>query len=225
MLWCYRCPPCAHRIVRIAAIVVGLLVASSAIAAGPLTIDRERSSVVAVTKKSGLLGFLGHRHAILATVWSVSIAYDATDASRSSVDLRVPVRQLEIDSPRALEIAALSSSPEAKTVREVQAKMLGPKVLDAARYPEIAFHSTAVEPRSASQAVVHGELALHGRSSKVAIPVRVTRPAADRMRFSGEFTVKQTDYGIEPESIVGVVKVADEVLIRFDVLAVMAGEH
>ena len=33
--------------------------------------------------------------------------------------------------------------------------------------------------------------------------------------FSGEFKVKQTDYGIKPESIGGLVSVKDQVEIRF----------
>jgi polyisoprenoid-binding protein YceI len=199
-------------------IVASLLLVSSVLAAPDVKIDRQRSHFVAVTERAGLLGFLGHRHAIVATEWSVRIAYDPVDVSRSSVYIRVPVRDLEIDSARALKLAGLSSRPGEKTVRELQAKILGPRVLDAARNPEIAFHSTSIEARGPSELVVRGPLTLHGRSSEVAIPVTVTRLEAGEIRVSGEFEVRQSEYGITPESLAGIVRVADEVRIRFEVV-------
>jgi hypothetical protein len=47
--------------------------------------------------------------------------------------------------------------------------------------------------------------------------------AADRLRASGEFTLRQTDYGIELVSgSVAALKVKDEVKVSFDLIAVAA---
>jgi hypothetical protein len=57
------------------------------------------------------------------------------------------------------------------------------------------------------------------------VPVRVARLESGGFRFSGEFAVRQIDFGIQPESIAGVVKVADPVTIRFDVIARAPDAH
>jgi polyisoprenoid-binding protein YceI len=62
-------------------------------------------------------------------------------------------------------------------------------------------------------------LLLRGGAREITVPVRVARLESGAFRFSGEFDVRQTDFGIQPESIAGVVKVADPVTIRFDVIA------
>jgi polyisoprenoid-binding protein YceI len=66
---------------------------------------------------------------------------------------------------------------------------------------------------------VRGSLALHGQTRPVTTVVRIARPDAASYRFTGEVTIKQTDYGVKPESVAGVVDVADAVVIRFEVTA------
>jgi polyisoprenoid-binding protein YceI len=185
----------------------------------PLAVDPARSSLVAVTDLRGLLSFLGHRHAILAHEWTATLAYDPAEPARSSVDLRVPVHALRIDTPAALERAGLRAAPDAETVRQLQAKMLGEDMLDAFGHPEIRFASTAVEPGPDGALLVRGQLALRGRAREVAVPLRVEPLGAGAYRFRGELEVRQTEYGITPESVAGVVRVADPVAIRIDVVA------
>jgi len=183
-------------------------------------IDRNRSHVVAITDKAGLLGALGHRHAVVATDWSAHILYNPNRPQDASVVVNVPVRALRIDSDRARDIAGLGSGPDAGTVAKLQEKMLGPQVLDAERYPTIAFRSTAVDTDAQGGLIVRGALMLHGHSGRVDVPVHTQRLETGATRFSGELTVRQSNYGIEPESIAGVVKVADPVTIRFDIVTV-----
>lgn len=184
-----------------------------------LAVDHAASSLVAVTEVTGLLSFLGHRHAILATEWTAEVVYDPDEPGRSRLELRVPVRALRIDSPAGLDAANLDSRPDDETVRELQAKMLGPGVLDAGRFPAIRFESRTVEHAPGGGLLVHGTLELHGRTTAHAVPVAVERRPDGAFRFTGRLAVKQTEHGIEPESVAGVVKVADAVTIRFDVVA------
>jgi polyisoprenoid-binding protein YceI len=53
----------------------------------------------------------------------------------------------------------------------------------------------------------------------VSVPVRRERRPDGVLSFSGEVRVKQSDYGIKPESVGGVVNVKDEVVIRFQFAA------
>jgi polyisoprenoid-binding protein YceI len=93
--------------------------------------------------------------------------------------------------------------------------MLGPEVLDSARFPEITFESTSVEPRGPEQFLVRGELSLRGLTH----PVLATVSRGPR-RYTGTGTLKQRDFGITPISIAGgTVKVKDELKIDFDIRA------
>jgi polyisoprenoid-binding protein YceI len=200
-----------------------LLPLLTAAAPRKLVVDPKRSHIVAITGKGGLLRFLGHQHAIQATEWSADVAFDAEDPARSALRLRVQVRSLRIDTERAIALAGLTSRPSADTVQELQEKMLGPRFLDAAQFPEIVFESQAVESAGEGMLRVRGSLTLHGQTRPVTTVVRIARPDAASYRFSGEVMIKQTDYAVKPESIAGVVDVADAVVIRFDVTARPAG--
>ena len=92
--------------------------------------------------------------------------------------------------------------------------MLGPQVLDAERYPTIVFRSRSVEATGDDSLVIHGELTLHGRAQRLDVPVRRQRLEAGAVRLSADFTIRQSDYGIEPESIAGIVNVADAIRVR-----------
>jgi polyisoprenoid-binding protein YceI len=89
-------------------------------------------------------------------------------------------------------------------------------VNDAVGHPQLRLAVTKVERRSASELRVTGRLTIRGETRPVRFPVKVERSGSGAV-FSGAFTVKHTDFGIEPESIAGVVKVADPVEIRFRV--------
>jgi len=94
--------------------------------------------------------------------------------------------------------------------------MLGPDVLDSARFPEITFRSTTVEPAGAGRWRVTGELRLHGRVRSLAVTV-----AGRDGHYLGTFALRQRDFGIEPISLAGgTVKVKDELMIEFDIVPV-----
>jgi polyisoprenoid-binding protein YceI len=96
---------------------------------------------------------------------------------------------------------------------EIQKTMLGPEVLDAGRYPEIVFRSTAVEPIGQGSWKVRGDLTLHGQTRPVTVEVRQKDE-----RYIGSSLLKQTDFGIKPIRIAGgTVRVKNEIRIEFDI--------
>ena len=189
----------------------------SARASGPGdAVDPEASWVVAVTDKGGAFGFLGHQHAILVTDWRAEIDWRPDAPADSHARFAVPAASLRIDTERGRQLAGLGEGPDAGTVHELQTKMLDAEHLAAERHAEIVFEVTGVERGEEGRFTVEGQLTLRGTARKLRFPVEVSRQEGG-VRFTGEVTVKQTDFGIQPESVAGVVKVADPVSIRFQV--------
>jgi polyisoprenoid-binding protein YceI len=181
-------------------------------------VDRSRSYLVAITGKSGLFSFAGHEHAILATEWSVEGSLDPSNLKGSSVSIKIPVASLAIDSPEARRAAELGPGPGADDVRQIQGRMLGPEVLDVQSYPSIDFTTTSVEETGQGELRVTGQFRMHGQTREVRVPLRYERTRNGELDFSGQFTIKQTDFGIKPQSVgAGAVKVKDEVRIRLQV--------
>ena len=124
--------------------------------------------------------------------------------------MSIPTASLRIDTPEARQKAGVKGDPpSAKDVEKIQDNMLGPANLDAQRYPEITFKTASVTANGAESFVLSGPLTIRGVSRTVSVPV-VHKGAL----FSGEFTVKLTDFGIKPESISGVVNVKDTIEVR-----------
>jgi len=160
-------------------------------------IDAERSAIMIQVDKTGWLSSFGDRHVVRAPIAHGSI----NGSSRPAVEFLVESNTLTVLDPN------LSIDGR----REVQQRMLGPAVLDADRFPAIAFRSTAISAVDAKHWKVTGDLTLHG----------VTRPITGDVsmedgRYQGLASVKQRDFGIEPIAVAGgLVKVKDDVKITF----------
>jgi polyisoprenoid-binding protein YceI len=92
--------------------------------------------------------------------------------------------------------------------------MLGPKVLDSARFPEIHFRSSAVEPAGNGRWSVTGDLTLHGQTHPLKLEVR-----AQNGHYLGTVELKQKDFDIEPIVVGGgAIKVKNELRVEFDIV-------
>ena len=190
-----------------------------------LEVDHERSYIVVSTDKGGLLSAfgVGHKHGILPAEWSAEICLDSQNPQSSTAVITVSTPSLEIDIPEARRIAGLNlDGPGPKDLQEIQEKMLGPRNLAAEEYPEIQFRTTSVERKSEGSLVLKGPLTIRGKTQPVSVPVAFTQLDTGSFRFSGTFTARQTNYGIQPESLAGVVKIKDKVSIRFEINARVA---
>ncbi len=162
-------------------------------------IDPHRSSIRVQVSRSGIFSFAGDNHTIRAPIIS-----GALDEGRQVVALEIDARQMKVLDPK------LAADKRA----EVQQRMLGPEVLDTAKYPSILFRSTSATWHG-GQLLVHGELVLHGHSEPVEI-----RAVAENGSYQGWATIRQTRFGIKPVSIAGgTVRVKDEVRIDFTIFA------
>ena len=175
-------------------------------------VDPARSRIVVHVGKTGLFGFAGHEHEVLAPVKRGALVVDLAHVEGSSVDLKVDAR--------ALRVTGRGEPP--KDVAKVQETMVGPACLDAGRFPEIRFVSKAITAKRREgggiEVTVQGTLTLHGVSRDVTLPVHVDIDG-DMLTAQGALPLKQTDFGIKPISKAGVVKVEDEVRLELRLVA------
>jgi polyisoprenoid-binding protein YceI len=158
----------------------------------------KKSSITIYVGKSGLFSGFGHNHTISAPITRAAI-----DPKSKTASITVLTREMKVLDPEASE----------KDRQDIQATMLGPKVLDAHKFPEIRFTSTRVEQTSAGEFEVTGNLELHGVTKQLQFAVTGTPE-----HYTGKAKLKQTDFAIQPVSVGGgTVKVKDEIALEFNV--------
>jgi len=183
---------------------------------GAYSIDNAKSKLQIDVYKEGAFKMFGHDHLIVAKEISGQVQFDPQNMEDSTVDLKVPANSLMAVDPGESE----------RDRRDVQVTMTGEKVLDVAKFPEIAFTSTRVSAVKKNadgwELTLAGKLNLHGVEKPVSFPLRV-RAAAGELRAQGEVSVLQTDHGITPIKVGGgSVKVKDKLKISFTIVATKA---
>jgi polyisoprenoid-binding protein YceI len=172
------------------------------VSAAPVTrysFDTTHSKMTVYVGKQGLFSFLADNHEINAP-----IASGVYDSASNSVELTV----------EASKLRALDPKLAADKRNTVQSNMVGPQVLDASKYPTIAFRSTKIEVVDPAHWKIAGNLTLHGQTHP--IDVQVVR--VDPTHFTGSATVRQTSFGITPIKVAGgAVTVKDDVRLEFQV--------
>jgi len=162
-------------------------------------IDPESSVLAIRVYKAGFFSALGHEHEIRAPIHN-----GVFDEDKSTVDFVVDARALRV----------LDSGISDKDREEIETTMLGPKVLDAANFPEIHFHSTEVSRSSENGWTVHGDLTLRGQTHPVNVDVK-----RQDGRYRGATRLRQSEFGITPVTVAGgAIRVRDEVRVEFDVV-------
>ncbi len=184
-------------------------------------VDQERSSLFLVTHRAGLLSFFGHEHAIVPGEWRAEMCLAEPILRSAHGKVVIQSRSLVIDSDSARALAGLGGGPGEDDVLEIQGKMLDAEHLDAQAYPEIVLTIDSVaSDRERSTLVGYGRFTLHGITRDVTVPMRVESPNDGTTRLSGVLRVRQRDFGIEPESTAGLVKVSNDVDLHFLLVAV-----
>ena len=177
--------------------------------------DAEDSSFYVVTHKRGLMAFLGHEHAIVPRDWTAELCLGEPLPRGSHGMLVLRTSSLVIDSDSARALAGLGGGPGPKDVVEIQKKLLDRTHLAAEAYPEIRLDLAALDPETRGRIRARGTISIRGFTREMEIPVSVERDPEHRVTLSGWVMIRQSDFGIEPESIVGVVKDSDGVDLHF----------
>jgi polyisoprenoid-binding protein YceI len=183
---------------RSVVLAAATLVCMLGVSAQQHTIDTQKSTLTILVGKTGAFSGLGHEHEVRAPIQSGT----ADTGSHPAVEIHVDARALRV----------IDKDDSEKDRAEVQKTMLGPEVLDSERHQEIVFNSTGAEAAGEGRWTLRGNLTLRGQTRPVTVQVMLKDG-----HYTGETTLKQTDFGIKPPGKLGV-RAKDEVKIEFDVL-------
>jgi polyisoprenoid-binding protein YceI len=159
----------------------------------------------------GLLSAFGHNPLIRVRDFSGEVQFDPASPESASLHVEVSARSLEV-----------AGDVNEKDRREIE-RIMHEQVLESDSYPVIEFQSSEIKVTSSGagqfRAEISGELSLHGVSRQQTIVARVTS-SGERLRASGEFSIYQTEYGIQLVTVAGgALKVKDELKASFEILA------
>jgi polyisoprenoid-binding protein YceI len=184
------------------------------------SVDLRQSKVYVLVNKARI----GHDHGVLGRLQSGTVHFNQqTNAGLLVFDLK----SFAADSTEARKAVGLPGEIDQGTQSDVTASLLGPKVLDAARFGTATFTIDsalpAPGPPGSSRVRLVGSFTLHGVTKPLTLDCDVAAVPNGR-RLRTQFKIKQTDYGITPFSkVFGAVGVADELTIWGDVSVVGTG--
>lgn len=186
-------------------------------------VDPSRSDVRILVYRGGPLARVGHNH-VLRVHELAGEVYLGESAAQSAFRISFPVSALEIDRPadRADEGGEFATPLSEQAIEATRANLLGPAVLDAARYPVVSLQSVAAAgPAWGPTMTVR--VTLHGREHDLVVPVALSLDG-DRLVATAFLTLRTSDFGMTPFSALGGgLQVQDEVRIRAHIVATTDG--
>lgn len=160
---------------------------------------------------TGLLASMGHNPSFVIRQFAGEAKFAADAPERASVRVVAQTGSLE-----------LSDQVSDKDRREME-RTTRDEVLDASRFPEIVFESSNPSLAKGGEgfywANITGKLTIRGITQPQQISAQVSVNDS-QLRANGEFTVRQSSFGIKPVSVAGgTLKIKDDVKVTFDFVA------
>lgn len=179
-------------------------------------LNQQASEATILVRREGPLARFGHDHVIVAKPRG-EVFWNPKEPINSRADLWVRVSDLEIDPSAARLAFQLDTSPDASDIEGTRRNLLE-HVLEAARWPEINIRlevagSTSSEFQTRTMMTINGV----ERAFELSVPIVFDE---NGLSANGKFTVRQSDWDIEPFGILGGgLRVADELEVHFDIQA------
>ena len=165
----------------------------SALPAGDWTLDPAHAALLFRINHLGYSDLVGRFE-----VFDASLTGDAADPASARAEAIIDMTSLDMANDA------------------FAAELMGPKFLDAARYPQAVFRTLAVQPGEAGATIVDGELTLHGVTRPIRLDVQFNGTAFDPIRgtqvagFSASAVIDRSAFGVSAYSGL----VTDEVRIE-----------
>jgi polyisoprenoid-binding protein YceI len=182
---------------RIVFLMGASLMCALGVQAQQRNVDTQKSTLTIHVGKTGAFSALGHEHEVSAPIHSGT----AETGAHPAVEIHVDARELRV----------VDKDESEKDRAEVQKTMLGPDVLDSEQHQEIVYKSSGAASTGQGKWTLQGNLTLRGQTRPVTVQVTLKDGI-----YSGEATVKLTDFGITPPGKAGI-RVKDELKIEFAV--------
>ncbi|WP_188750731.1 YceI family protein [Marinobacterium zhoushanense] len=180
-------------------------------------LDASRSIAVIRVYRGGRMAKLGHDHVVASHQVQGLILWQSDWRARRA-DLFVPLAALTVDEAELRRQYSLTTQPSERDIEGTRNNMLN-KTL---RVNDNPFVTLQLQPLSGAlpQMSVQVEISLNGVTRRKQVEVKVEE-LQGALGFSGAFKLKQTEFGLEPYSLLGgLLRVEDEVDIDFDLTAV-----
>jgi polyisoprenoid-binding protein YceI len=179
-------------------------------------IDPTASRFTVQAFATGMLSLFGHNPTIGIRDYEGEIQF--VPETYENARVRVTVRT------NAMEILDEMKKDDRKKLEQTMYE----EVLDVERFPAAVYESKDITVQKLSdsllQAHVNGELSFHGVTQMHSFDARVTSMGT-MLRISGEFSLRQSDYGIKPVSFAGgALRLKDELKFKFELVARMQDE-
>ena len=174
-------------------------------------IDGKKSTFTVRAFATGLLSAFGHSPTIAIPEFEGEIVFNPEAVGQSSLRMIIKAASLNVvDDIRAKD-------------REEINRAMQQDVLESDSYPEIVYEGSQLAASKIAEGQywgsLDGELTLHGVTRSQPVSVRIAMNG-DMLRATGEASVRQSDYEIQPVSAAaGTVKLKDELKLSFDISA------
>ena len=177
-----------------ATLLAALLSVAIVAVAAPLKTDLAKSTVAAQFKQMNVPVEAKFRR------FQAQIDYDAAKPEASKATVEIDTASLDVG--------------EAEMNREVAKK----EWFNAAQYPKATFVSSSIKPAGGGKLTVAGKLSIKGKSSDVSFPMTVKTDGGKQV-FEGALPIRRLAYNIGEGEWKDTSIVADEVIIKFRVIA------
>ena len=176
------------------AAVVGACVALPVVAATALKTDPAKSSVTATFKQLNVPVDAKFKK------FTAQVSYDAAKPETSTANVDIDVTSFDLGDP------------------DYNKEVLKKEWFNAAQFPKATFVSSSIKPGAAGKLDVTGKLTIKGKTSDVSFPLSVKKDGASQV-FEGVLPIKRLTYNIGEGEWKDTSMVADEVTIKFRVVA------
>lgn len=160
---------------------------------------------------TGVLSAFGHDPSIGITRFDGEIEFEPETYANFHLRLTLKTNDLEV------------LDEMKKDDRKRLEHLMYGEVLDVAHFPDAVYEGkkATIEKIGSDMVLGHvtGDLAFRGAIRPQALEARV-KNMGDMLRISGEFVLRQSDYGIKPVSFAaGALRLKDELKFRFELVA------
>lgn len=176
-------------------IVPALLAVCAAVAlAAPLKIDPSKSSVSATFRQMNVPVEAKFNR------FTAQVDYDPAKPEASKANVEIDVTSFDLGDP------------------DYNSEVRKKEWFNTAQFPKASFTSTRIRSTGSDKLEVSGKLTLKGRTADVSFPMSV-KPQGGARLFEGSLPIRRLAFGIGEGEWKDTSVVADEVIIKFRVLA------
>lgn len=186
-----------------------------------LRFDKPASRLRAYVFRAGAAARLGHNHVLNASDFEGQVLLGEAGLSSARLQLDLRLDRLQLDEPalRAELGGAFAKPLDAEAIAGTRANMLGERGLQAAVHPLLRLRSLKLVGEAPRLAALV-EIELHGQRRQQWLALRVEEQG-QRLLVSGALVLRQTEFGLQPFSLLGgLLAVADEIVVEFELALV-----